>query len=263
MVNYKLFEIDSFNEMLNSTENSNDLIMKMWTELLENAVQLETKKANVNEIVHIIYLCCIFMMSLIGNSLICIIIYFEKSMHTVTNYYLFNLAISDLILTFTIIWEIFDYVAPTYNCSPLMCQISWFTNLCLWSSGIFTMTALSIERYFAICQPFKFKLSSDWHRVVKIIAILWLVAIIDSIPEMLTVRVVKVHRQNVCFPIPTPLARVVHGIQASLTFALPLIIMTFVYCTIVYKVNAKWIDLNDKIFNLRESRGKVNKLVGK
>lgn len=247
--------------MLNSTENSYDLNVKIWIELLENAAG--TKQNNVNVILHVIFMCVILIVSLIGNSLTCIVIYYDKSMHTVTNYYLFNLAISDLTLTFAIIWEIFDYVAPPYDFYPLMCQITWFSNLCLWNCGIFTMTALSIERYLAICHPLKLKSSSDWNRVAKIIVILWLVAIADSVPEMLTVRVVKIHRQNVCFPIPTPLARVVHGVQASLTFGIPLIVMTFVYSTIVFKVNTKWTNLNDKIFNLRKPRRKVNKLIGK
>lgn len=45
----------------------------------------------------IIYL-CILLCSLIGNIITCTVIATNKSMHTATNYYLFNLAVSDLIL---------------------------------------------------------------------------------------------------------------------------------------------------------------------
>lgn len=41
---------------------------------------------------------CIFIAGILGNVITCAVIYQNKSMHTATNYYLFNLAISDLIL---------------------------------------------------------------------------------------------------------------------------------------------------------------------
>lgn len=40
----------------------------------------------------------IFVAGVLGNVITCTVIYRNKSMHTATNYYLFNLAISDLIL---------------------------------------------------------------------------------------------------------------------------------------------------------------------
>lgn len=40
----------------------------------------------------------IFIAGILGNLITCLVIYRNKSMHTATNYYLFNLAISDLSL---------------------------------------------------------------------------------------------------------------------------------------------------------------------
>lgn len=40
----------------------------------------------------------IFIAGILGNLITCLVIYRNKSMHTATNYYLFNLAISDLTL---------------------------------------------------------------------------------------------------------------------------------------------------------------------
>lgn len=61
----------------------------------------------------------IFIAGVLGNVITCIVISRNKSMHTATNYYLFNLAISDLILLlsgksiaklFTFIFIIFPYL---------------------------------------------------------------------------------------------------------------------------------------------------------
>lgn len=40
----------------------------------------------------------IFVSGLLGNTAVCIVIIKHRSLHTATNYYLFNLAISDLTL---------------------------------------------------------------------------------------------------------------------------------------------------------------------
>ena len=45
----------------------------------------------------IIYI-LMFVMGVIGNIAVCFVIVHNKSMHTATNYYLFSLAISDLII---------------------------------------------------------------------------------------------------------------------------------------------------------------------
>uniref|UniRef100_A0A182P2X5 G-protein coupled receptors family 1 profile domain-containing protein n=1 Tax=Anopheles epiroticus TaxID=199890 RepID=A0A182P2X5_9DIPT len=45
-----------------------------------------------------IFYCFIFVAGIVGNLSICIVIAKNKSMHTATNYYLFNLAVSDFLL---------------------------------------------------------------------------------------------------------------------------------------------------------------------
>uniref|UniRef100_A0A182TNE8 G-protein coupled receptors family 1 profile domain-containing protein n=1 Tax=Anopheles melas TaxID=34690 RepID=A0A182TNE8_9DIPT len=45
-----------------------------------------------------IFYCFIFVAGIVGNLSICVVIAKNKSMHTATNYYLFNLAVSDFLL---------------------------------------------------------------------------------------------------------------------------------------------------------------------
>lgn len=45
-----------------------------------------------------IFYCFIFVVGIVGNLAICIVIAKNRSMHTATNYYLFNLAVSDFLL---------------------------------------------------------------------------------------------------------------------------------------------------------------------
>ncbi|XP_047986880.1 neuromedin-U receptor 2-like [Leguminivora glycinivorella] len=183
----------------------------------------------------------IFALSLFGNLLTCYVIYDDKTMHTTTNYYLFNLAISDVTLTFAIMFELAGDVYFTYSPSEWVCKMQWFSVTCLWNNTVLTMTALAIERYKAIVHPLNIKSNPSImkKRVMKVIALLWTVAIILTLPEMLIVTLRKYRQTIACFVIPTPLARILNGVLAIVTFFIPLIIMIFVYSMIIYKVNTR------------------------
>lgn len=245
-------------EMNNFSDISYDFDTKLWMEFLDKAFETEQ-----NKMFYAILLCIIFLFSVMTNTLTCFIIYYVKSMHTVTNFYLFNLAISDLLLTFTMIPDIYDSFNPRFECSQMVCITFWFLTLCLCNSGILTLTALSIERYFAVWYPLRLKSNSEWHRVLKTIIFLWLLAIAETLPDIMTVSVVRIRENNVCFPIPTSLAKLFHVIQGISTFILPLIIMISVYSSILFKVNTDAADISEKICNNYDTRGKVNKLIGK
>lgn len=245
--------------MANSSESWSEFDFEKWILFLERSVQTE------NEIIYAIFLIiAIFLCvaSFFGNSLVCFIICYEKSMHTTTNYYLLNLAISDLIMTLTMMLE--SSVKYTEQNGFFLCKLQWFLVVCLWNNSILTMAALAIERYIAIWHPLKLKPTSAWRRVSKIIVLVWLLAIAATLLEMQTVDLVKVHQYTMCFIIPTPWARFLNGVLAIVTFVVPLIIMIFVHSTIVYKViNTQMDNTRDSIFNHEDPRGKISKLVSK
>lgn len=202
----------------------------------------------------------IFLVSLIGNSTTFLIIWYDKSMHTTTNYYLSNLAVSDILMTFTMLLEIFG--SRSDQKSLFFCKLQWFLIVCLWNNSILTIAALAIERCLAIRHPFKIKPTSTWKRVAKIILLLWLVAIAETSLEMQFLSSVKVHQLTTCFAILTPWARVVHGVLGVITFLIPLLTMTFAYSTILYKViTSKMDNTKDTIINQQNSIGKISKLV--
>lgn len=94
--------------MISETFNSSDLIVggggggsgfgNSTTPLdANNVIRFEPEPLAVLILVTMCY-SFIFVAGILGNVITCAVIYRNKSMHTATNYYLFNLAISDLIL---------------------------------------------------------------------------------------------------------------------------------------------------------------------
>lgn len=244
--------------------NENDL--RIWSEFNERILNQESSWVKIT---YGVVISIVFVIGMIGNILTCIVIYSDKSMHTATNYYLFNLAVSDMVVTLAILIEIKEHFMADamfhYGYDELTCKVHFFLVITLWNHGILVMTALAVERYIAICYPLVLKSSSVWRRVGKVLGFIWIVAITESLPELWTVGLTKTPKANICFILPTYRARIVNGALALFTFIIPLGTMIFVYTMIAYKMNKMQQESStrDTVFNHRDNRSKVNKLIGK
>ncbi|CAH0581131.1 unnamed protein product [Chrysodeixis includens] len=223
-------------------------------------------------VIYCVALFLIFIASLVGNILTCIVIYSDRSMHTATNYYLFNLAVSDLLVTFPILIFIYQILSQgagllefeygKMTCKFIIC-IHFMVVTVLWNNGILVMTALSIERYIAICYPMMLQGTPVWRRVMKIIGIIWVVALLEATPSFYTIDVFDTGTNLICFFNPTALAKLLTAIMAVVTFIVPLAVMMFVYTMIAFKVNDNNPKYNfkDTVLNNGSNRNKVNKLI--
>ncbi|XP_073837619.1 capability receptor [Musca autumnalis] len=126
----------------------------------------------------------VFISALVGNVLICVVIVRHESMHSATNYYLFSLAVSDLIyLIFGLPTEVFLY----WHQYPFLfgltfCKVrAYISEACSYVS-VFTIVAFSVERYLAICHPLNSYAMYGFKRALRIIGGLWLLSFIAAIP---------------------------------------------------------------------------------
>ncbi|XP_061192743.1 pyrokinin-1 receptor-like [Saccostrea echinata] len=129
----------------------------------------------------------------LGNICTCFVIARNKFMHTATNFYLFNLAIADLLLLVIglppdlySVWSLYPWVFGETLCvmRAFVCEIS--TN-----TSILTITAFTVERYVAICFPMKAQKMSSLPRAARVIVCVWIVAVCTAIPIANQYGVVK------------------------------------------------------------------------
>jgi hypothetical protein len=100
----------------------------------------------------------ILLTGLVGNVSTCVVIARNKHMHTATNYYLFSLAISDLLLLvsglpqemYFIWWRVYPDVL-----GEKVCILQGFAAETSANATVLTITAFTVERYVAICHPFQ------------------------------------------------------------------------------------------------------------
>ncbi|XP_055696230.1 orexin/Hypocretin receptor type 1-like [Lutzomyia longipalpis] len=197
----------------------------------------------------------VFIMGLVGNALVCIAVYTNHSMRTVTNIFIVNLAVADFFVILfclppTVVWD----VTETWFMGKTMCKIVLYFQTVSVTVSVLTLTFISIDRWYAICFPLRYVSTNE--RAIGSIAFIWLVALISDIPEFLTLTTqhkqlrfgITLFTQCVAqWDLETE--KNFHIARFVMLYTLPLLIMTIAYFQIV---RVLW--KSDTIPGHRESR---------
>jgi hypothetical protein len=99
----------------------------------------------------------ILLTGLVGNVSTCVVIARNKHMHTATNYYLFSLAVSDLLLLVSGLPQemYYNWSRYPYVFGEVFCVLQGFAAETSANATVLTITAFTVERYVAICHPFQ------------------------------------------------------------------------------------------------------------
>jgi len=129
----------------------------------------------------------IFLTGLLGNVVTCVVIVRSRYLHTTTNYYLFSLAVSDLVLLLSglppemiSIWR--RYPDPF---GEAFCVLRGLASETSANATVLTITAFTVERYLAICRPFILqKWQNNLSRVIRQILLIWVLSILLAVPQV-------------------------------------------------------------------------------
>lgn len=145
---------------------------------------LGPRRSNFFVPVCVVYL-LIFAVGAVGNTLTCIVILRHRFMRTPTNYYLFSLAVSDLLvlllgmpLELYDMWSNYPFLLGAGGC---YFKTLLFEAVCF--ASILNVTALSVERYIAVVHPLKAKYVVTRNHAKRVIVAIWLAAVLCSIPN--------------------------------------------------------------------------------
>ncbi|XP_052744597.1 neuropeptides capa receptor-like [Bicyclus anynana] len=144
-----------------------------------------SRRLPLTEIVPIsVVLVVIFLTGVVGNVCVCVVIVRNPGLHTATNYYLFSLAVSDLLLLLfglpndlAVYWHQYPY-----SLGLVFCKLRAFISEAATYVSVLTISAFSLERYLAICHPLHLYAMAGLTRASRIIVVLWLVAFLSASP---------------------------------------------------------------------------------
>lgn len=126
----------------------------------------------------------VFLLGLTGNALVVLVLLKYKRLKSMTDIYVLNLAISDLLFVLALpFWSYF--MADNWVFGDTLCKVvSWIFQIGFFS-GIFFIMLMSIDRYLAIVHiAFSLKARTATYGTLTSL-IVWLVAINVSLPELI------------------------------------------------------------------------------
>ncbi|XP_061465249.1 C-X-C chemokine receptor type 1-like [Rhineura floridana] len=181
------------------------------------------------------------LLSLVGNSLVVLVISYIKGNRSVTDVYLLNLAIADLLFALTLpFWAV--YKAHEWIFGTPMCKIMSLLKEVNFYSGILLLAFISIDRYLAIvCATRAVTQKRNW---VKFVCVgIWVFSFLLSLPVILFREVFLPPNSTsmVCYENiggnQTSERRVILRILPQMFgFILPLVIMLFCYGVTVHRL---------------------------
>ncbi|XP_038244324.1 C-C chemokine receptor type 5-like [Dermochelys coriacea] len=123
----------------------------------------------------------VLIFGLVGNVLVVLILIKYKRLRSMTDIYLLNLAISDLLFILSLPFWAY-YAAREWDFGNAMCKILSGVYYAGFYSGIFFIILLTIDRYLAIVHAvFALKVRTIAHGIFTSVLI-WVVAILASLP---------------------------------------------------------------------------------
>ncbi|XP_030630630.1 neuromedin-U receptor 1 [Chanos chanos] len=184
----------------------------------------------------------IFIVGAFGNVLTCVVIFHYRVMRTPTNYYLFSLAVSDLLvlllglpLELYELWSNYPFLLGAMGCYFKTCL---FETVCL--ASVLNVTALSAERYIAVVHPLRARHLITSAHAKRVILVLWAVALLCALPNtsLHGIRTLKPYECNlpesaICHLVkPTWMYNLLVQVTALLFFLFPMLIISVFYLLI-------------------------------
>nr|QRN45472.1 CCHamide-2 receptor [Carausius morosus] len=185
----------------------------------------------------------IFIVGILGNGTLVFIFIKHRNMRTVPNTYIFSLALGDLLVIIVCVPVTSTiYTVESWPYGAFICKISEYFKEVSIAVSVFTLTALSAERYCVIVNPIRRHVGGG-HMTTKpptlVIAVgIWIMAIIFALPLFLFSNlqygeVPGNHNISICSPFPleygTFYEKTVVMFRFLAYYAIPLLIIAFFY----------------------------------
>ncbi|XP_076842275.1 neuromedin-K receptor-like [Brachyhypopomus gauderio] len=173
----------------------------------------------------------VLVVAVLGNLVVIWIILAHKRMRTVTNYFLLNLAVSDVSMAVFNTLINFVYAAHgEWYFGDAYCKFHNFLPVAAVFASIYSMSAIAVDRYMAIIHPLKPRFSATITKVV--IGCVWGAAVVLAFPLCFYSTTKAVPLRTLChvaWPHSAEDAFMYHIVVAFLVYLLPLVVMGITY----------------------------------
>ena len=174
------------------------------------------------------------LLGICGNGLVCVVIIKVHFMHTITNAFIFNQSLIDLLAS--LLFLLYNVIPIPKPIPPgvtgvLLCSL-WVSEYFVWMffyMSTFNLVALTLERYLAIVFPFRYQVLGTRRNVIVTILCVWVFASLFNLTEMFLYH----YENGKCKRNVMAHSVVYDTVTFIVMYLLPVIIMLVVYIHIM------------------------------
>ncbi|XP_033225803.1 orexin receptor type 1-like [Belonocnema kinseyi] len=120
----------------------------------------------------------VIVLAVTANILVIVVVFKYHYMRSVTNYFVVNLSIADLLVTMICMpMAVSQAVSIIWVYGEIMCKLFFYLQGVAVAASVFTITAMSIDRYLAIRSPIAFRRVFNRKSTIIVIIALWVVSL--------------------------------------------------------------------------------------
>lgn len=138
------------------TMEANDSLSNT-TNMQDNSTTSEPAMVMYSELEHTLMsgsLLLIMLANLIGSGTVCLAVYRRRKLRTRTNMFVINLSIADIgVAVLCMPFSLVTCLRHDWVLGDALCKLNGFLNIVFCLTSLLTLTAISVETYFAICKP--------------------------------------------------------------------------------------------------------------
>lgn len=165
-----------------------------------------------------------------GNALVVVAVARERYLHSVTNYFITSLAVADCLVGLVVMpfQAIDEFMNKKWIFGEYWCDLWHSLDVLASTSSILNLCVISLDRYWAITDPFTYPSRMTTNRACSLIALVWICSSVISFPAILWWRATRTS------PIPEfecPFTQDIPYLVFSsiISFYGPLFVMVFTY----------------------------------
>lgn len=203
--------------------------------------QLNSSSAACSEMVSAMFtvsLSVISAVAFIGNTLVATTFIKTQSLRTSTNYFIVNMAVSDLLGPF-FSWPLYasegmltTTVLINEPSATVACKMGMYFRIVSQVVSVLSLVLIAVDRFIAVVFPLKLTMLNVKVRVF-FLSLTWLIPILGGLPYLLFARIIKVAPQTFCrFMMDEGALTIFNGAGFVLFYFIPLIMIIILYSVI-------------------------------
>jgi len=200
----------------------------------------EQKSANALRDAKATFYSLILIISLVGNILVILVVYKNRNMRKTINYFIVNMAASDLITPVIVMpVQICRTFLIKYAVSDAFCKITFFLTELPGPVSVLSLICMAFDRFIGVVFPLRLGMISFRVRVTMIV-ITWIIPIGFAASSFYTMRVEKVNGSPYCMwrwhdnmEIHTKIHRNFFTVNSFIFFIIPLFVLIVLYSIIL------------------------------